>query len=194
MEETNLTQQEKARGKELASISYLWIFSIIILLAKRDNEFIQHHARRGFILFVLSVIFWLIPILHYGEFVILALAIFGFISAAQGNENTIPVLSEIADGTLRLKHLQSYWDNTKNSVIKIVKPDYIIRAPQNEPKNQTKEKTEQEKTSEREKRMAETEEKKLSSLYNRINEDEKKIDELTDEVHKLEEEMGKRKS
>ncbi len=190
MEENNQLSQSEKRERELASISYLWIFSVLILIGKRDNEFIQHHARRGVVLFVLSIVFWLVPMLHYGEFAVLALAIFGFISAAQGNENTIPILSEIADGTLRVKHLKHYWHHTKHGAIRMVKSDHVTPAIQAELKDQEKELSEQEKMLEKEKHMVEIEEKKLSSLYNRVNEDEKRIDELADEVHKLEGEMS----
>ena len=193
MEENNNSSQSEKRERELASISYLWIFSLFILLAKRDNDFIQHHARRGFVLFIFSIVFWLVPILNYGEFAVLALAIFGFISAVQGNENTIPILSEIADGTLRIKHLQHYWHHTKHGAIRMVKSDHITPAINAELKDQEKELSEQEKLLEKEKHLIEMEEKKLSSLYNRVNDDEKRIDELADEVHKLEEEMSEMK-
>lgn len=190
MEKIDLPSPDSRRDKEFAALSYLWIFSLVILLAKRDNPFIQHHARRGFVLFLLSILLWPFPILHYGEFLILALCLFGFITASMGNENTIPVISEIADGTIRLKHLRHYWHHTKHGVIKIVKPDHRTPSIQKELiSEQEKELKMQERILGEEKRIIETDEKKLSSLYHRVNEDENRLDELADEVHHLEGEM-----
>ena len=190
MEDINPTSKGNRRNREFAALSYLWIFSLVILLAKRDDPFIQHHARRGFVLFLLSILLWPFPVLHYGEFLILALCLFGFITASMGNENTIPVLSEIADGTISLKHLRHYWHHTKHGAIRIVKPDHKTPSVQTEMIiEQEKELKMQEKILGEEKGIIEIEEKKLSSLYHRVHDDEKKIDELVDEVHHLEEEM-----
>lgn len=180
--------QEKSEGreKELAALSYLWIFSLFILLAKRDSPFIQHHARRGFVLFFFSIVFWAIPFLRYGEFAILVLVIFGFISAALGNENTIPILSEFADGTLRLGQLKNYWHITKHGAIKVIKPDHITPEFRQQITEQKSELTRQEQFLSKQKEITEMEEKKLSALYQRIGEDEKKIDALRDEVRALE--------
>ena len=190
MEEKKSNTQEFTREKEFAALSYVWIFSLFILLAKRDDSFIQHHARRGFVLFILSIIFWFVPVLRYGEFLVLALVIFGFIKAAMGEENTLPVLSEIADGTMRARHIKHYWHHAKHGAIKVVKPDHVTPAFQAELREQEKELSEQEKMLEKEKQMIEMEDKKLSSLFHRVEEDEKHIHKLEDEVHHLEEEIG----
>jgi uncharacterized membrane protein len=189
MEEKQSRTQEFKREKEYSALSYLWIFSLFILLAKRDDSFIQHHARRGFVLFVLSILLWLVPVLRYGEFLVLALMIFGFIKAAMGEENTLPVLSEIADGNLRARHIKHYWHHAKHGAIKVVKPEHVTPTLVAEVKEQEKELSEQEKLLEKEKHMIEIEEKKISSLYHRVAEDEKQIDKLEDEVHHLEDEM-----
>lgn len=174
------------REKEFAALGYLWIFSIMILLAKRDSHFIQHHARRGFVLFLLSILLWVFPAFHYGEFAVVALGLYGFITAAMGNENHTPILSEIADGTLKRKHLNHYWHHAKHGALKMVNPDHIVPELRQEIKEEKKELSEQEKELQRERYMIEAEEKKLSSLYNRVHDDENRLDELADEVHQLE--------
>ncbi len=194
MENKESNAPEIKKEKELASISYLWIFSIFILLAKRDSAFIQHHARRGLVLFILSILLWIFPFLRYGEFLVLILAILGFIKAAQGEENHIPILSEIADGTLRFKHLKHYWHHTKHGAIKVVKPDHITPQITQELKDQEHELSEQEKLLQKEKQLIETEEKKLSALYHRVQDDEKRLDALSDDVHTLETEVDKLKN
>lgn len=182
------------QGRELAAVSYLWIFSVMVLLAKRDNVFIQHHARRGFVLFLISVFLWAFPFLHYGEFAVLILAMYGFVTAALGNENPTPILSEIADGTLRFHHLKHYWHHGKHGVIRMVKTDHVTPALQKEIHEQEKELKTQESLLDKEKQMMNMEEKKLSSLYNRVNEDENRIRHLEDEVHALESEVDKVKN
>ena len=183
----------KNREKELAALSYLWIFSLIILLAKRDSVFIQQHARQGFVLFILSLLLWPIDILRYGEFLVLALVLFGFINAAMGYEYRIPILYEIAEGTLRLRHLRRYWHHTKHGAIKMVKPEHIPPAFKEELKEAEKELKTQEELMEKERRMIEMEEKKLSSLFHRLDGDEKEMHKLEDEVHHLEEEVERLK-
>lgn len=171
--------------KQFAALSYLWLFSVMILIAKRDSHFILHHARRGFVLFVFSILIWLFPPLHYGEFLILVLSLYGFITAAMGNENPTPILSEIADGTLRMKHLRHYWHHAKHGAIKAVRPEHITPMLKEELREQHKELTEQEKILEQEKKLFEMEEKKLSALLHRVEDDEKKIDKLEQEVQEL---------
>ncbi len=194
MEKQEITAEDTKKGRELAAVSYLWIFSIMILLAKRDNEFIQHHARRGFVLFLLSILFWAFPVLHYGEFAILVLAMYGFVTAAVGNENPTPILSEVADGTLRFHHLKHYWHHGKHGAIRMVKPDHVTPALRKEITEQEKELKVQENLLDKEKRMLDMEEKKLSSMYNRMNEDESRIRHLEDEVHTLEAEVDQFKT
>jgi uncharacterized membrane protein len=186
-------QKNKSNEREFAAFSYLWIFSILILLGKRDNEFIQHHARRASVLFLLSLIFWAVPFLRYGEFLILVLMIFGFITAAQGNENATPILSEFADGSLRPGHIKHYWKVLKYGVIKLFKPNYEAPELRTELKTEEKKSYDEQKILAKSERITDLEEKKLSALYHRVGEDEKRIDELADEVHTLERDMGEMK-
>ena len=188
-EETN--PPLKHREREFAAVSYLWIFSLLILLGKRESHFVQHHARQGFFLFVMSLLLWIFPVTRYGEFVILLLMIMGFINATMGNEFHIPIIREISDGTLRLFHLKRYWHHTKHGAIKIVKREHIAPKFMDELKEQHKELSDQEKMLDQEKRMLEMEEKKLSALQERLREDEKHIDRLADEVRILEVKMEK---
>ncbi len=41
----------------LSVIGYLWILNIMALLAKRNKEFLDNHAKQGFLLFVSETIF-----------------------------------------------------------------------------------------------------------------------------------------
>jgi len=163
---------------QLAALSYLWIFSLLILLAKRDNPFIQHHARRGTVLFLVSLVLWFVPILQWGEFAILALAIYGFIQASMGDENKTPILSELSDGTLKRADLGRYISGTKEAA---QAPQPISMPPVKEvpmPETQVAKPS-----------AEEGEERKVSALFKRLTEDEKELHRLEDEVKKLESEV-----
>jgi|GEM_PF-2666579 len=177
---------EERNEKELAALSYLWVFSVILLLARRGNPFVQHHARRATVLFALSLVFWFISWLQYGEFLILALSLFGFIQAATGNENHTPIISEISDGTFGKKDLRHYYLKAKDGSIKVIKPDYVPSpmeaAKRREPIPEVPVAAKPV--------VAVIEEEKVSALLHRLTEDENEIHRLENEVKKLEGEVG----
>ena len=41
MENQKSAPQDEKKEKELAALSYLWLFSVIILLARKDSDFIK---------------------------------------------------------------------------------------------------------------------------------------------------------
>jgi uncharacterized membrane protein len=104
--QTVLTPELKAdieTNKDVAAMSYLWILSVVVLYARRDSPFIQYHARQGIWLFFISIPVWMIPgIGHLVEFFILAGMIIGFLNAAQGQYHDVPVIGQLAKGTLTL--------------------------------------------------------------------------------------------
>ena len=179
---------EEQNEKELAALSYLWIFSVILLVAKRGNPFVQHHARRATVLFALSLLFWFVSWLQYGEFLVLALSLFGFIQAATGNENHTPVLSEIADGTFGKKDLKHYYMKAKDGSIKVIKPDYVPNPMEAERKVETAPEVPVAKPG-----VVEIEEEKLSATYHRLTEDENEVHRLENEVKRLEAEVASMK-
>jgi uncharacterized membrane protein len=175
---------EERDEKELAALSYLWLFSLIILVAKRSNPFIQHHARRATILFLLSLVVWFVPYIQYGEFVILALCVFGFVQASMGNENHTPVLSELADGTLSRRDVRHYFKEAEDEAIKAVKPDYVAPAERAEAPQAIPEDSAMPREG-----AVELDEEKMSALFHRLTEDENELHRLEDEVKKVEEEV-----
>lgn len=94
------------KNKDVAAISYLWILSVVVLYARQDSPFIQYHARQGLWLFLISIPLWIIPVVgHLLEFLILAGMIIGFLNAAQGKMHDVPVIGQLAKGTLTLRDL-----------------------------------------------------------------------------------------
>ena len=89
----------------MAAISYLWIVSIIILLIRKDNEYVQFHAKQGTVLFaiwaILSVIgmtlWFLSPVIAIINLVILVAVILGFIKAYSGERYRLPLVADLAD-------------------------------------------------------------------------------------------------
>ena len=175
---------EERNEKELAALGYLWIFGLIILIGKRGSPFIQHHARRGTVLFVLSLALWPIAILRYGEFVVLALALFGFIQAATGNENHTPILSEIADGSFGKRDLRHYYMKAKDGTIKAIQPDYVPTPMELHKRAEAEAEAPVAKIG-----ASEIDEQKLSAVVHRLTEDENELHRLENEVKKLEGEV-----
>lgn len=88
---------ETEENKILAAISYLWFISIVVLLLKKDNEFVQFHAKQGLILFIISIILWLIPFIGWMlNIIVFIFIIIGFIKAMMGEKWKLPLLADLA--------------------------------------------------------------------------------------------------
>lgn len=76
----------------LAALSYVWFVSVIMLVIRRDDDFIKFHAKQGLVLLIAHVVF-VIPVLGWivGFFVWLGM-IAGFAQAWQGKKYEIPVV------------------------------------------------------------------------------------------------------
>ncbi len=114
-----LTPEQRAdieKNKDVAAMSYLWILSVVVLYARRDSPFVQYHARQGMWLFLISIPVWLIPgIGRYLEFFVLAGMIIGFLNAAQGRHHDLPVIGQLAKGTLTIRDL---WKKCVAGIVK----------------------------------------------------------------------------
>ncbi len=76
----------------LAALSYVWWLSIVLLLIKRNDEYVHFHAKQAVILTFLTI-FWWIPILGQLLFVLAIIGmIVGFIQAWQGKRYQLPVV------------------------------------------------------------------------------------------------------
>jgi uncharacterized membrane protein len=93
MSETKkITQDDKIWGL----LSYIWIFSLVALVAKKDNDFVRFHANQGALLFILSLV-GIIPGL--GQLLVLVLcilAIIGMIMAYKGEKWELPLIGGVA--------------------------------------------------------------------------------------------------
>jgi uncharacterized membrane protein len=89
----------------MAAICYLWIVSIIILLTRKDNEFIQFHAKQATVLFGLWVVLWVLSafvgilfiVWWILDLVLFIAAVIGFIKAYGGEKYRLPLIADLAD-------------------------------------------------------------------------------------------------
>lgn len=99
------TGTPKSDENLVAAVSYLWILSIVILLVKKDSDYVRFHARQGVVLFAFSVIVWIVgvmiaflwPLIYLGDLVILIAVIVGFIKAYSGERFKMPVVGDLAE-------------------------------------------------------------------------------------------------
>lgn len=80
----------------MAALSYVWILSLVMLVVKRDDAFVQFHAKQGVVLLIISVVasilLW-VPILGFIAWALsIAGMVVGFINAWQGKEYQLPYI------------------------------------------------------------------------------------------------------
>lgn len=104
-EETTSAPTQKSDSNLIAAVSYLWILSIIILIVKKDDDYVTFHARQGTVLFGVSVILWIIgiplffllPLIGLINLVIFVAIVIGFIQAISGKRYKMPVVGDLAE-------------------------------------------------------------------------------------------------
>lgn len=97
MELTEIQKDDVQTNKDIAAFSYIWIFSVVILWSRRDSQFIQFHARQALVLFILSIIIYVIPIPKFQYLNVFTVAgmIAGFINANMGDYYEIPLVADV---------------------------------------------------------------------------------------------------
>jgi len=86
----------------MAALSYIWIVSVIMLVLKKDDEFIKFHAKQATVLFILSVAAMILsPILFpIGLIVwlfVIVMCILGFIKALGGDRYKLWLIGDLAE-------------------------------------------------------------------------------------------------
>lgn len=76
----------------LAALGYVWILGLVMLVIKRNDTFIQFHAKQGVILFIISLVGF-IPVIGWILWALsVAGMVIGFINAWQGKEYKLPIV------------------------------------------------------------------------------------------------------
>lgn len=95
------SQQQQAlhhNATLFGALSYLWILSVLFLLFFRGNEFVQFHAKQGFVLWLISIACWFVPVLGWlANLAIMVLILIGFLEALEGKQWKIPYIGTLAD-------------------------------------------------------------------------------------------------
>ncbi len=103
-------EEDIAKNKDLAALSYLWILSLVVYWTRRDSPFAQFHARQGVTLFILSILFMLVPVVNKAlALLVLIGCAFGFINAAQGKRTDLPLVAAIS--RFDWKQLRTDWQS-----------------------------------------------------------------------------------
>lgn len=105
-------------NKDIAALSYAWVLSVFIFFLKKNSPFVRFHAKQALILFLLSIVVWIIPVVgHFLELLVLALCVFGFLAAAQGQWKELPIVGDAASG--RWSHVRQSWKDVVDSVARL---------------------------------------------------------------------------
>jgi fumarate reductase subunit D len=92
-----MAETTKQEQKIWAAASYLWILSLVVLAARKNNEFIRFHANQGVILFIISLLALLTgPLMFIINIFVVIAAVAGIIKAIQGEKWQLPLLGGIA--------------------------------------------------------------------------------------------------
>ncbi|OGY32150.1 MAG: hypothetical protein A3A57_02760 [Candidatus Woykebacteria bacterium RIFCSPLOWO2_01_FULL_41_12] len=85
-------------------MSYIGIISVIVLLVKKDSEFVQFHAKQGTVLFIVEVVWMVLTMFLFFLWfiswilwlVFLVVTVMGFIKAYSGERYKMPVIGDLA--------------------------------------------------------------------------------------------------
>lgn len=95
-------------NKDIAALGYVWVLSVFAFFYRPHSPFTRFHARQGMVLFGMSLIFWMIPMVgRFLELIVLVLAIMGFLAAAQGQYKELSLVYAISHGDM--KGLRRSW-------------------------------------------------------------------------------------
>jgi len=91
----SVSSEEKVWG----AASYLWVLSLVVLAARKQNEYIRFHANQGVLLFVISIVAMILgPIGMLINVVVAIASVMGIIKSLQGEKWELPGLSGMAQG------------------------------------------------------------------------------------------------
>jgi len=104
------------REKEFAALSYVWVFAVFIYFSSEaKSNYVKYHARQGIVLFVLSIIFFLLPgYLSYLNVLVVFLMIFCIIEAVMGSWYQLPLIGDWIQGIFKKQHFYLFYDIFNN--------------------------------------------------------------------------------
>lgn len=106
MEEKTSTEIKKSGQIDiLALLSYVGILFILPLMVRKEDQFVQFHAKQGLVLFLaeLAVSIWqAVPVIGWTTAPLLALVCFifsiiGIVNVINGKKQELPLIGQYAD-------------------------------------------------------------------------------------------------
>jgi len=93
MATTKPNMEEKVWG----AVSYVWVLSLVALAARKNNDYVRFHASQGTLLFILSLIFMIIPVIGWiiNIFLVIAMVI-GIVKSLQGKKWELPLVAGVS--------------------------------------------------------------------------------------------------
>lgn len=108
-------EEDIAKNKDLAALSYIWILSLGVYFARKDSPFAQFHARQGVTLFILSLICMIVPVVSkLLLLLVLVGCVMGFMNAAQGKRVELPLVAALS--RMDWKKLRADWQTVVNAI------------------------------------------------------------------------------
>ena len=97
-----------AKGSDdnlMAALSYIFLLSVVMLLVKKDSDYVQFHAKQGTVLFIGEVILGVVGSFTWFLFYLwdlvwllfVIVSIIGFYRAYRGERYRLPVVADLAD-------------------------------------------------------------------------------------------------
>lgn len=102
---STISSSDVEQNRLVAALSWLWVLSVVILLMKKDSPYVQFHARQSFLVFVLSMLLWVVfaffgPFRWFFQWLLQAgvfvLVVVGFVQALRGRWWTVPLIGPLA--------------------------------------------------------------------------------------------------
>ena len=99
-----MDESDAKKNSIFAAHGSLWILCLIPLYLRKQSLFAQQHGKQGFVLFVLSLAFWLLgwlPVIGWIFWLLVPIvigvaSIVGFVQAIRGKEWNLPLLGSLA--------------------------------------------------------------------------------------------------
>lgn len=105
--DNNPTQSQPAGSNKtlMAILAYIGPFIIVSYLVSKEDPFVKFHIKQGLILVIAEIILWLVgsmlwslwSLVQLVHILILILAVWGIINAAQGKESMLPVVGHLGN-------------------------------------------------------------------------------------------------
>ncbi len=110
-------QRDVRENKDIAAFSYIWIMSVVILVARKESAFVRFHAKQGTALFLISIFLPFIPFIgKLLMLVVVAGMLIGFINAAQGKKADVPLIGKLSRGELTMGDLRELWSTVMKAI------------------------------------------------------------------------------